>query len=102
MQLGISLTVLFFAFSVCADSNTSPNITSETVSATPAVFCKVLNEPDPLLMGGWQTSTIGSPLSKRFDDGKILKGYWLVKNGNQYALYFYEGESSKYRSIGFI
>ena len=89
-QVGIIfMIVLIFAFSGCATSNTSPNITSATVSATPKVFCTVLNEPDPLLIGGWQCRSIASQLSR---GARILNDpveYWLVKKDNQYAFYYY-------------
>jgi hypothetical protein len=93
----IILTVLIFAFSGCATSNTSPNITTATISETPTVFCTVLNEPNPMLMGGWQTRSIQAPTY-----GGILNDpveYWLVKNGDKYALYFY-GKSRTYTYIG--
>jgi len=88
----ILLTVLFFAFSGCITSNTSPNITAGTVSEKPTIFCTVLNEPDPMLIGGWQCRTI--PDSSRSKGVSPIAfndpvEYWLVKNGNRYALYYY-------------
>jgi hypothetical protein len=54
--------------------------------ATPTVFCTVLQEPDPALLGGWKGT---APLT--LEDGSLdinpVK-YWLYKFGDRYAIYF--------------
>ena len=52
----------------------------------PTVFCNVLQEPDPALLGGWKGT---APLT--LEDGSLdinpVK-YWLYKFDDRYALYF--------------
>jgi hypothetical protein len=93
----IVLTVLFFAFSGCATSNTSPNITAENISEKPTIFCNVLKEPNPLLIGRWQCRMIKAPTYGGISNDPVA--FWLVKNDiQQYALYFH----SKSPSSSFI
>lgn len=65
-------------------ARTSP----QDVSGTPGVFCKVLKEPNPRLMGGWQVVWHRyRPKQGRTDKNPIE--FWLVKRDNRYGLYFY-------------
>jgi hypothetical protein len=53
----------------------------------PDVFCQVLKEPDPLLIGSWTCI-----FERAIEDGKRETNpaeYRLIKSENQYALYFY-------------
>lgn len=53
----------------------------------PDVFCKVLNEPDPLLMGSWKCM-----FERRLEEGGYETNpaeYRLIKYEDKYALYFY-------------
>ncbi len=52
----------------------------------PTVFCTVLKEPDPILLGGWKCI-----FRLQLDKGEVDTNpaeYWLIKIGDQYALYF--------------
>jgi hypothetical protein len=52
----------------------------------PTVFCNVLREPDPALLGGWK-GTARLTLETGALDINPVK-YWLYKFGDRYALYF--------------
>jgi len=52
----------------------------------PSVQCKVVNPPDPLLMGGW-TIEYDRITDEGSSDINHIK-YWLVKHGDGYALFF--------------
>ncbi len=83
----IILGLIFFAFSGCVTSNTGSNITAVVVSEKPTVFCTVLKEPLPILIGGWQCRATGINASGKSFNNPVE--YWLVKIDNQYALYYY-------------
>ncbi len=54
--------------------------------AEPTVYCKVNQEPDPALLGGWKCVF---PL--RLEEGEMdinPAEYWLIKFGDKYALHF--------------
>jgi hypothetical protein len=80
-------TVLIFALLGCATSNTSPKITAENTSEIPTIFCNVLNEPNPQLIGRWKCRTIKVPTFGGISTDPV--SYSLIKNDNQYALYFH-------------
>lgn len=53
----------------------------------PDVFCRVLKEPDPLLMGSWKCM-----FERRLEEGGYETNpaeYRLIKYEDKYALYFY-------------
>jgi hypothetical protein len=52
----------------------------------PTAFCQVLSPPDPLLLGGWQIVYVRTTETGTSDSNPVK--YWLVKYGDQYALYF--------------
>jgi hypothetical protein len=54
--------------------------------AKPTVFCNVIKEPDPALLGGWKC-VFPLHLEKGELDTNPAK-YWLVKVGDKYALHF--------------
>lgn len=69
----------------------------ERVKEKPDVFCRVIKEPDPLLMGGWKCM-----FERRLEEGGWESNpveYRLVKYEDRYALYFYRvsrGGKKKY------
>jgi hypothetical protein len=89
MWKGISIFIaLLCAFLGCA---TALNIRENP----PDVFCKVIQEPHPLLMGTWECSFdrgVGTP---DYDSNYVK--YNLVKYEDKYALYFYRVWSKKKR-----
>lgn len=52
----------------------------------PTVFCNVVQEPDPALLGGWKCTT-PVQLETGHPDLNSMK-YWLYKFDDGYALYF--------------
>ena len=81
-------TVLFIVIAYVISPSSAKAIGSQDVAGKPDVFCKVIKEPDPLLLGGWKCLHHGynTRLHKYIDEPAE---YWLVKYGNQYGLYFY-------------
>lgn len=80
----VSFMMVALAFAVPETKGISP----QDVAGKPDVFCKVTKEPDPLLMGGWRAvhHRYDMKLHKYVDDPVE---YWLVKQGDQYGLYFF-------------
>ncbi len=69
------------------------------VAGTPNVFCKVIKEPNPALLGhfGCVHQTV-SKVTNRVVMEPIE--YWLVKVGDRFALYFHrvkDGKGKTYR-----
>ena len=64
----------------------------------PDVFCKVIQKPDPLLMGTWEgrLSRTGSDWTKI--DKEYIK-YKLIKYDDKYALYFYRTWNSGQKKV---
>ncbi len=59
------------------------HVTSENVAGEPTVYSKVINPPNPNLLGFWRRippTQFNKPHT--FD-------YWLVKRDDQYAVYYY-------------
>lgn len=67
------------------------------ISEKPDVFCRVVKEPDPLLMGSWKCS-----FERKLEEGGWETNpaeYRLIKYEDKYALYFYRvsrGGKKKY------
>lgn len=53
------------------------------VSEEPTVYAKVVNPPDPLLMGYWRRIP-----PKEFNRPHVFN-YWLVKKGDRYAVFYH-------------
>jgi len=86
MRTVTAAIALFLILSSCATQ--SARIEPEDVSGEPDKFCTVINEPDPILMGGWECDFTRFLMKKgEYDYNPIA--YWLVKRGDRYALYFY-------------
>jgi hypothetical protein len=86
------IVILFLSFVV--DSSAS-NLGG--ASGKPDVFCKVIKEPDPALMGSWKCM-----FERRLEEGGWETDpveYRLIKYEDKYALYFYRvsrGGKKKY------
>jgi hypothetical protein len=81
------LTVfLIFLFTVvgCA---TKPETATRKFGEKPDVFCKLIQKPDPLLMGTWEGKFTRYVGRSRPDDNYVK--YQLRKYGDKYGLYFY-------------
>jgi hypothetical protein len=55
-------------------------------NSKPTVFCTVVQEPDPVLLGGWRC-TARVPQERGAVDINPVN-YWLIRVDGQYALYF--------------
>lgn len=99
-RLPILLFGLLFV-AACVTTQTGPKgITSDAVSTQPTAFCKVVKEPDPLLLGGWKCvhkRWVARDANYELDPVE----FFLKKEGTQYAVYFYrskeEGGDKTYR-----
>lgn len=84
----------FILFGLVASSSAS-NLGD--AGAKPDVFCKVIKEPDPALMGSWKCT-----FERRTEEGTWESNpaeYRLIKYEDKYALYFYRvsrGGKKKY------
>ncbi len=69
----------------------------DTIKEKPDVFCRVLKEPDPMLLGSWKC-TFERPLEEGGWETNPAE-YRLIKHDGKYALYFYRisrGGKKKY------
>jgi hypothetical protein len=69
-------------------------ITPGDVAGKPDVFLKVVQEPNPLLLGHWGCTHT----TTHFKSGETSKEpveYWLVKVGDRHALHFYRFKRSQ-------
>jgi len=78
---GVPIEDILSAFKKKTDSE----ILKYDLFGEPNVFCEVIQEPNPLLIGGWKC---------RGGKWKNPVEYWLVKKNNQYAIYYYYSEYS--------
>jgi hypothetical protein len=82
----LSTTALIVAILLgLAASSVASNLGGAT--GKPDVFCQVIKEPDPLLMGSWKCM-----FERRLEEGGYETNpaeYRLIKYEDKYALYFY-------------
>jgi len=69
------------------------------VAGQPKVYCTVVKEPNPALLGHF--SCVNRKLNEK-EDEYVMEPveYWLVKYGDKYGLYFYrvkDGKGKKYK-----
>jgi hypothetical protein len=92
----ISWLILIFLFGAVATSSAS-NLGDS--SGKPDVFCQVLKEPDPALLGSWKCT-----FERRLEEGGWESNpieYRLIKYEGKYALYFYRvSRNGKKKYIG--
>lgn len=78
------LLIYLFIFVGCATTNrTGP----QEFGGKPDVFSRVIQEPEPLLMGTWECSFVRR-VGKSHPDKNYVK-YRLIKQDDKYGLYFY-------------
>ncbi len=86
------MAITLLAFTACASASNLGG-----ASEKPDVFCRVIKEPDPLLMGSWKCM-----FERRLEEGgwdTDPAEYRLLKYEDKYALYFYRvsrGGKKKY------
>lgn len=72
------------------------NIKSQDVAGTPNPFAKVIKEPNPRLIGGWQCTWQRYRAKQGKTDVNPIE-FWLVKRDNRYGLYFYRFKAEENR-----
>lgn len=95
MKKLIILLIFVVAFVGCATKGTTP---FQESGEKPDVFCNVIQKPDPLLMGTWESrfSRVHSDFTKL--DKEYVK-YKLIKYDDKYALYFHRTWNSGRKKI---
>ena len=81
LSIAAFMSIVLLGFTACASI---PKV--QWGSEKPDVFCRVINEPDPLLMGSWKCI-----FERRLEEGGYETNpaeYRLLKYGDNYALYF--------------
>lgn len=66
-------------FSACSPLPIAPS----DIAGEPTVYCKVVNPPDPALLGYWRRIPPGD-----FNRPHVFN-YWLLKKGDRYALFYH-------------
>jgi hypothetical protein len=94
------LATTLFILLVCAASNVgSAEIKPSDVTGKPNVYCTLVTEPDPVLLGHY--GCVHRKLKEKTNDYTMEPiEYWLVKFGDGYALHFYrvkDGKGHKYK-----
>jgi hypothetical protein len=95
-QLLITASLLL----VCAATAAlAAEIKPADVAGTPNVYCRVVKEPNPALLGHF--GCVHRRLNEE-TDAYVMEPieYWLVKVGEKYAIYFYrvkDGTGKKFR-----
>ena len=85
----VSLSVLLLWILVgCASTPQPKGLRPAAIAGKPGTFCKVVEPPHPLLMGGWQ-AIHPRFVSKLGHDKLDTIQYWLGQYGDRYGLYFY-------------
>lgn len=59
------------------------HIKPSEVAGEPTVYCRVVNPPDPALLGHWRRDP-----PPQYNRPHIFN-YWLVKKGDKYALFYH-------------
>ncbi len=77
-------SILLLILVACATTKGPP---PQEFGGKPDVFCSVTQEPDPLLMGTWESRFLRTVGRSRPDQNYIK--YRLIKQDDKYALYFY-------------
>jgi len=82
-KLAVS-SILLLLLVACATTKATP---PQGFGGKPDVFCTVIQEPDPLLMGTWECRFVRTVGKSRPDDNHVK--YRLLKQDDKYGLYFY-------------
>ena len=94
-KCSISLCMLLvFSASVVLGAEIKPS----DVAGKPNVFCTVVNEPNPVLLGHY--GCVHKKVDEKTHEHAMEPiEYWLVKVGDQYGLYFYRVKDGKGRKL---
>ncbi len=93
MYVALMTTALLFVACAFAAAGQSGGISPSDVAGTPTAFCKVLKEPNPILLGGWRgVHNRWISRASRFELDPVE--FWLKKYGDKYAIYFYRSKAA--------
>lgn len=98
-KLAVAAAVFCLAWAYFVVAVLGAEISRGDVSGKPEVYAKVVQQPNPVLLGHWGCTHT----TKVFKTGEIFTEpieYWLLKVEDRYALYFYRykhGKEKKYR-----
>jgi hypothetical protein len=81
------VTILLIYLLILVGCATTKGTPPQEFGGTPDVFSKVIQKPDPLLMGTWECRFLRT-VGKSRPDNNYVK-YRLIKHGDKYGLYFY-------------
>ena len=81
------LTVLLILLLLLVGCATTKGTAPLEFGGKPDIFCRVIQKPDPLLMGIWECRFLRT-VGKSHPDENFVK-YRLLQQGEKYALYFY-------------
>ena len=81
------LTILLIYLLIFVGCATTKGTPPQEFGEKPDVFCKVIQKPDPLLMGTWECRFLRTVGKSRADDNYVK--YRLIKQDDTYGLYFY-------------
>jgi len=89
----VSIVLMLVAFSVsCVFAAPPPvGISRSDIAGKPSVFCKVVKEPDPQLLGRWKCLWERYISKSSTTDPNPIE-YYLAKYGDQYAIYFFRSK----------
>lgn len=94
LLITLGLLLVYAATTVLA-----ADIKPSDVAGKPDVYCKVVKEPNPALLGHF--GCVHKKLDEKTNEYSMEPiEYWLVKAGDQYAVYFYrvkDGKGKTYR-----
>ncbi|MHC1744382.1 MAG: hypothetical protein AB9873_15295 [Syntrophobacteraceae bacterium] len=98
-KLAVVAIVFCLAWVHAVSTGRCAEISSGDVASKPDVFMRVVQEPNPLLLGHWgctHTTTVAKTNEKYQEPIE----YWLLKVDGKYAVYFYrfkQGKEKRYR-----
>lgn len=84
MKIFSILLICLLIFGGCATTKTTP---PQEFGGKPDVFSRVIQKPDPLLLGTWECRFLRTVGKSRPDDNYVK--YRLIKQDDKYGLYFY-------------
>ena len=87
--------IAFCVLMVCAATAVlAAEISPSDVAGQPNVFCTLVKEPDPALLGHY--GCVHRKLNEKTNEYTMEPiEYWLVKIGDKYGLYFYRVKDGK-------
>lgn len=99
--MGKAFVISVLCVALCACSGIKSGIRPVDIAGEPEVYCNVIMEPNPLLVGSWKANFIRPHEDEPGANDANYVQYWLGKRDGKYALYFYRtSRSGKKRYVG--